>query len=80
MNIYQILFEAQKVIKKVTTPNFKVDDYKNPDKKDIVKDNSNPIYRSKKLPGGEVIRFAVMKKSGPQGGKTKATSFWRPKK
>lgn len=78
--VLQGLFEEQKIIKKETTPNFKVDDYKNPPEKDIQKGSDDkPMYRSKKLPGGEVVRFAIMKNKGPRGGSTKATSFWRPK-
>lgn len=75
-----MLYEARKVIGKTDKPNFTVDEYKNPNKKDIVKgEDKKPMYRSKKLPGGEVVRFAIMKNPGPRGGRTQATSFWRPK-
>ena len=73
--------KKQKVIKTVTTKNFKVKDYKNPPTKSIKKDpkTGKPMYRSKKLPGGDVLRFAIKKKKGPKGGRTQVTSHWKKK-
>ena len=73
MNINQLVYESQKVLNVVEKPNFNVSDYKQPPKKDIT------TYRSKKLPDGKVLKFAIMKHSGSNGGKTKLTSIWRPK-
>lgn len=79
MLIVYPLFE-KKVIKTEETKNFNVDDYKKPDNKKIQKDNSGkPIYRSKKLPDGTVLRFAIKKEKGPRGGQTEITSKWSPK-
>ena len=77
--LYSLIEESPIVIKQEDKPNYTVDDYKNPPKKDMKKENGKPMYRSKKLPSGEIIRIAIMKKSGPRGGQTKTTSIWRPK-
>ena len=37
-------------------------------------------YRTKRLPGGKLLRIAVTGSAGPQGGKTVATSMMTPKK
>lgn len=75
------ILEALKVIKTIETKNFKVEDFKNPAKKSIKEDpiTKKEMYRSKKLPNGDVLRFAVTKNSGPQGGHTKITSIWKKK-
>ena len=73
MNINQLVYESQKILNVVEKPNFNVSDYKQPPKKEII------TYRSKKLSDGKMLKFAIMKKNGPDGGKTKLTSIWRPK-
>lgn len=80
----EALTEEKKVIKKVTTPNYKVDDYKNPPKKNIKKDkDGDPKYRTKVVRDKEgdkhLIKLAIMKTKGPRGGTTKATSHWEEK-
>ena len=73
----QYLNEKQKVIKTVNMPNYKVQDFKNPPKKNIKK------YRSKIVYGKDgqkhVLRFAIMKNKGPEGGQTKLLSKWDKK-
>lgn len=61
----------RKVIKRVTTPNYVVEDFKNPPKKEV-KD-----YRTVKK-GDHLIKVAILKEEGPRGGRTKATSLWHP--
>lgn len=53
-------------------PNYIVEDYKNPPKKDVIK------YRRKRV-GDHIITIAVLRKKGPRGGRTKITSLWHPK-
>jgi len=77
-----VLFqEERKVLKIEDKPNFTVEDYKNPPEKDMKTDSSTgkPMYRSKKLPDGTVLRFAIMNKKGKQGGHSVMTSKWNPK-
>lgn len=62
----------KKVIKRATTPNYVVDDYKNPPKKDVV------AYRTKKV-GDHLVKVAILKKKGSRGGSTEITSLWHPK-
>jgi len=76
--------EKLKIIKHTTTPNWKVKDYKNPPKKDIQRDSKGDLmYRSKKIQGNDgrehMIKFAIMKKAGHFGGRTKITSKWERK-
>ena len=77
-----------KVVKSSQTKNYKVRDYKNPPDKDIEKetegeDKGKPKYRSKKVKGKNgktyIIKFAIKKKKGPEGGKTQMTSKWMHK-
>ncbi|MCK5016076.1 MAG: hypothetical protein KAS32_03305 [Candidatus Peribacteraceae bacterium] len=72
-----------KIIKRTTTPNYKVDDFKNPASKKIKKEKGKDVYRTKVVFDKEgkkhLIKFAVMKHKGPRGGSTKATSHWREK-
>ncbi|MCK5020667.1 MAG: hypothetical protein KAS32_26845 [Candidatus Peribacteraceae bacterium] len=72
-----------KIIKKTTTPHYRVDDYKNPPSKKIKKEKGKDMYRTKVVYDKEgqrhLIKFAVMKHKGPRGGTTKATSHWREK-
>ena len=79
----QYLNKKQKVIKTVDMPNYKVQDFKNPPKKDIKKKGRKGQYRSKVVYGKDgqrhVLRFAIMNKSGPEGGRTKLTSKWDKK-
>lgn len=83
--IEQFLQEKSKpkVIKHVTTKNYKVEDYKNPPKKDIKKEKGKPMYRTKTIIGKDgkkhLIRFAILKKKGPRGGRTAMTSKWEKK-
>jgi len=75
--------EKAKIIKRVTTKNYEVEDYKNPPSKSIKKEKGKEMYRSKKIKGKDgkwhVIRFAIMKEPGPRGGRTQATSKWDEK-
>ena len=80
----RLLKEAQKVIKRTTTKNYSVKDYKNPPKKKIKKEKGGePKYRTKVVIGKDgtrhLIRFAILKKSGPKGGHTAMTSHWTRK-
>jgi hypothetical protein len=73
------LFEApEKIIKKTTTKNYNVDDYKNPPKKNI------QGYRTKTLHSKDngkkiLVKLAIVK--DPETGKTKTqkTSIWKEK-
>jgi len=74
----------QKIIKRETTPNFKVAHYKNPPKKKIKKEEGGKLkYRTKEVIDKEgkrhLVRFVVMKKKGVRGGTTKMTSIMHPK-
>lgn len=64
----------RKVIKTVTKPNYVVEDLKNPPKSQI------QGYRRVKTKSGHIINVAILKKKGPRGGRTVATSIWHPKK
>lgn len=75
---------AKKIIKTGETENFDVDVYKKPAKKDIKKDvEGKPVIRSKEVIDDEgkkhVVRFAVMKKKGKEGGKTQKISVMHQK-
>jgi hypothetical protein len=54
-------------------PNYVVEDLRNPPKSQVLG------YRTKKLPGGHLVRVAILKRKGPRGGRTVATSIWHPK-
>jgi len=56
-----------------TTKNFRVEDYRNPPRDQVLR------YRAKKTPSGHVLTFAVLKKKGPRGGRTVLTSLKHPK-
>ncbi len=64
----------RKVIKTERTPNFVVQDYKNPPKKQVLG------YRTVKTKTGHLLRVAILRKKGPRGGRTQVTSLWHPKK
>lgn len=64
----------KKVIKTVTKPNYTVQDYKNPPKKDV------EGYRRLKTKSGHILNIAILDKKGPRGGKTTVTSLWHPKR
>jgi hypothetical protein len=55
------------------TKNFVVEDFKDPPRK-LIK-----AYRSKKLPDGHVLTFAVLKTKGPRGGRTELLNVKHPK-
>jgi hypothetical protein len=79
-----ILTENPKIIKRVTTKNYKVEDYKNPPKSKIKKDsNGKDEYRTVTVLGKDgqkhLIKVALMNTPGPKGGMTKATSKWDEK-
>lgn len=65
------LFIEAKIIKKTTTPNYNVDDYKNPPSKNIKKEKGEDKYRTKVIYDKEgekhLIKLAIMKKKGPEG-------------
>ncbi len=63
----------RKVLKIERTKNYVVEDYRNPPKKDIVG------YRRVKTKSGHIVNVAILKKKGPRGGRTVATSVWHPK-
>ncbi|MGB9886904.1 MAG: hypothetical protein ACPLRW_07905 [Moorellales bacterium] len=63
----------RKIIKVEQKPNYVVEDYKNPPEKDIIG------YRRVKTKSGHIINVAILKKKGPRGGRTVATSLWHPK-
>ncbi len=65
---------SRKVIKVEETPNYVVEDYKNPPKKQVLG------YRTVKTPSGHLVRVAILRKKGPRGGRTTVTSVWHPKK
>lgn len=65
---------SRKAIKTVTKPNYVVEDLKNPPKSQILG------YRRVKTKSGHIINVAILKKKGPRGGRTVATSLWHPKK
>ncbi len=72
--------DTPKIIGTKTTPNFKVTDYKDPDTDDIQKDeHGRPMFRSVKTKGGDLVKIAIMKKAGPEGGHSKVTSIWKKK-
>jgi len=64
--------KKRKVIKRVKTPNYEVEDYKNPPEDEVLG------YRTIKQ-GAHRIRVAIMKRKGPRGGRTRVTSVWHPK-
>jgi hypothetical protein len=81
--LQSLLEKEQKVIKRVTTKNYKVEDYKNPPKKAIKKEDGNPKYRTKVVYGKDgkkhLLKIAITKKAGPKGGHTAVTSKWDKK-
>lgn len=86
MFIFSMIFEQNKIQKLKTeySKNFIIDDYRNPPKSNIQKDDRNkPEYRTKTeydSSGKKIlVRFALMKNKGPKGGKTKMTSIWKEK-
>lgn len=62
-----------------TTKNFIVEKFRKPNKSNRVKENNKDMYRSKKLPSGEVLTFAIKNSPGPEGGKTKLVNIKRLK-
>ncbi len=66
--------KGKKVLKVERTPNYVVEDYKNPPKKQVLG------YRTVKTPSGHLVRVAILRKKGPRGGRTVATSIAHPKK
>ncbi len=64
----------RKPIGREITTNFIVEDYKDPPKKQVLR------YRSKKLPDGTVLTFAVMRGKGPEGGRTRLVNIKHPKR
>lgn len=64
----------RKPIKTEKTKNFIVEDYKDPPKKEI------QGYRSKKLPSGVVVTLAILKKKGPEGGRTRVVNIKKPRR
>lgn len=63
---------GRKVIGIEHTRNFVVEDLKDPPKKQVLR------YRSKKLPDGHVLTFAVTRGKGPRGGRTKLINIKHP--
>lgn len=63
----------RKAIKVEHKPNYVVEDYRNPPRR-LVR-----AYRTVKTPSGHLIRVAVLRREGPRGGRTVATSIWHPK-
>ena len=61
------------------TKNFVVEKFRKPNKKTMEKEDGKPMYRTKKLPSGEVLTFAIKKTEGPEGGRTKLVNIKRPK-
>ena len=61
------------------TKNFKVEKFRKPNKLDRQTEDGKDMYRSKKLPNGEVLTFAIKKTTGPEGGKTKLINIKKPK-
>lgn len=72
--------KGPKIIKKTSTKNYEVEDYKNPPKKKMKKEDGEPKYRTKVVKGKDgkkhLLRLAIMKDKGPKGGQTKVTSKW----
>ena len=62
----------RKVISTVTKPNYVVEDLRDPPKRDV------EGYRTVRR-GNHLIRVAILKRKGPRGGRTVATSVWHPK-
>jgi len=73
-----------KIIKRTSTKNYTIKDFKNPPLKKIKKEKGKPMYRTKVVTGKDgtrhLIRFAILKKEGPKGGRTAITSKWKKKK
>jgi len=63
----------RKAVKVVQKPNYTVVDYRNPPRKQILR------YRTVKTKTGHLVRGAVLRRKGPRGGRTVATSVWHPK-
>lgn len=63
----------RKAIKIEQKPNYVVEDFKNPPKKQVLG------YRRVKTKSGHVITVAIMRKKGTRGGRTKVTSVWHPR-
>lgn len=72
------LLNELKVIKKTSTKNYIVSDYKNPPEKDVKAYRRKVIYDKDGLK--HIITVAILKKKGPKGGRTRITSIWHPKK
>lgn len=75
--------KEQKIIRKSTTPNYKVEHFKKPAKKTIKKEEGRPKYRTVETFDDEgerhLVKVAIMKKKGKRGGTTKATTIMHPK-
>jgi len=56
------------------TKNYVIEDYKDPPKKQVLR------YRSVKLEDGTILTFAVLRKKGPEGGRTKLVNIKHPKR
>jgi hypothetical protein len=65
---------TRKPIKVEKTKHFLVEDYKDPPKKEV------QGYRSKKLPSGVVVTLAILKKRGPEGGRTRVVNVKKPRR
>jgi hypothetical protein len=65
---------GKKVIKVERTKNFIVKDYKDPPKKDV------KGYRTKKLPSGVLVTVAILRKTGPRGGRTEVVNIKKPRR
>ncbi len=63
---------GRKSLKVETTHNYRIEDYRNPPKSQVLG------YRTKKA-GDHLVRLAILRRKGPRGGRTVATSLWHPK-
>jgi len=68
------LATGRKAVKVVQKPNYTVVDYRAPPKKQVLR------YRTVKTKSGHLVGVAVLRKEGPRGGRTVATSVWHPRK
>jgi hypothetical protein len=64
---------GKKVIRVERTKNFIVKDYKDPPKKEV------KGYRTKKLPNGVLVTVAILRKTGPRGGRTEVVNIKKPR-